>query len=43
MTKVIAKPDKDGKLYITLYGTKYEVVIEEEKEKPKETKSQESK
>lgn len=44
MTKVIAKPDKDGKLYITLYGTKYEVVIENEKVKPKEeNKSPESK
>ena len=43
MTKVIAKPDKDGKLYITLYGTKYEVVIENEKVKPKEEKPVESK
>lgn len=44
MTKVIAKYESDGKLYITLYGTKYEVVIEDKKVKPKEEdKSQESK
>lgn len=36
MAKIIVKPDKDGKLYITLYGTKYEIVIENEKEKTKE-------
>lgn len=24
-------PNKDGKIFITLYGTKYEIVIEEPK------------
>ena len=29
-------PDKDGKVYITLYGTKYQIIVEEPKpEKPK--------
>ena len=28
------KPDKDGKLFIRLYGTRYQIVIE--KEEPKE-------
>lgn len=26
-------PDKDGKVFITLYGTKYEIVIKERKQK----------
>lgn len=25
------KPDKDGKMFITLYGTKYQIIVEEEK------------
>ena len=29
-------PDKDGKVFITLYGTKYQIVVKEPKpEKPK--------
>ena len=24
-------PDKDGKIYITLYGTRYQIVIKEQK------------
>ena len=29
MSNVIkVKPDKNGKIFITLYGTKYEIVIE---------------
>lgn len=28
---IIVKPDKNGKLFITLYGTKYEIVVEKEK------------
>ena len=29
MANVIkVKPDKDGKIFITLYGTKYEIVVE---------------
>ena len=27
-------PDKDGKIFITLYGTKYEIIVE----KPKPSK-----
>jgi len=30
------KPDKDGKMFITLYGTKYQIIVEEEK-KPAKT------
>ncbi len=33
------KPNKDGKIFITLYGTRYEIVIEKptvEKENKKE-------
>ena len=25
------KPDKDGKVFITLYGTRYEIVVEQPK------------
>ena len=29
-------PDKDGKVFITLYGTKYQIIVEDTKpEKPK--------
>lgn len=36
MDKNIIKvtPNKDGKIFITLYGTKYQIVIEEPKTKP---------
>lgn len=27
-------PNKDGKLFITLYGTKYEIIVKETKTKP---------
>lgn len=31
MTNVIkVKPDKNGKIFITLFGTKYQIVVEEE-------------
>ncbi len=34
MTNVIkVTPNKDGKLFITLYGTKYEIVIEKPSKK----------
>lgn len=29
------KPDKDGKIFITLYGTKYEIVVEKSRENNK--------
>ena len=28
-------PDKDGKIFITLYGTKYQIVVEQPKETTK--------
>ncbi len=32
MTHVIkVTPDKDGNIFITLYGTRYQIVVEEEK------------
>ena len=31
------KPDKDGKIFITLYGTRYQIVIKE----PKTSKNKE--
>ncbi len=40
MTNVIkVKPNKDGKLFITLYGTKYEIVVDEDKPTEKTTKT----
>ena len=27
-------PDKEGKIFITLYGTRYQIVIKEPKNKP---------
>lgn len=42
MTNVIkVKPNKDGKIFITLYGTKYEIVVEEEKPVKKPAKTEE--
>ena len=32
-------PDKDGKVFITLYGTKYEIVVD--KPKPSKAKDKE--
>lgn len=32
-------PDKDGRVFITLYGTKYEIVVN--KPKPSKTKDKE--
>ena len=29
-------PDKDGKVFITLYGTKYQIVVKEPKPSKKE-------
>ena len=34
MNIIEVKPDKNGKLFITLFGTKYQIVVE----KPKTTK-----
>lgn len=34
-------PDKDGKLFITLYGTRYEIVIEKPATKPAKTEKTE--
>lgn len=36
-------PNKDGKLFITLYGTKYEIVIEKKEKSKDENNKQESK
>jgi hypothetical protein len=37
MANVIkVKPDKDGRVFITLYGTRYEIVVEQ----PKPTKDE---
>ena len=36
------KPDKDGKIFITLYGTKYQIVVDVPQEpKPSKTKDKE--
>lgn len=34
--KIFVEPDKDGKIFVTLFGTKYEIVIKEKKKKKKE-------
>lgn len=34
-------PNKDGKIFITLYGTKYQIVIKEEKPVKKPAKTEE--
>ena len=40
MVQVIkVTPDKDGKIFITLYGTKYQIVVDEPK--PSKTKDKE--
>lgn len=33
MEKIIVKPNKDGKIFIKLYGTEYEIVVERPVEK----------
>ena len=33
------KPDKDGKLYIKLYGTRYEIIVEKEEPEKKGEKA----
>lgn len=33
MNVIKVTPDKDGKIFITLYGTKYEIVVEKPKAK----------
>lgn len=39
MANVIkVKPDKDGRVFITLYGTRYEIVVEQPK--PTKTKNE---
>lgn len=35
MNVIEVTPDKNGKLFITLYGTKYEIVIKDKKLEPK--------
>lgn len=32
-------PDKDGRVFITLYGTKYEIVVEQPKKKDTENEN----
>lgn len=32
-------PNKDGKLFITLYGTKYEIIVKKEEPKSKPAKA----
>lgn len=34
MNVIKVTPDKDGKIFITLYGTKYQIVVEKPVEKP---------
>lgn len=38
MNVIEVTPNKDGKLFITLYGTKYEIKIKEEKKPAKADK-----
>ena len=39
MTQVVkVTPDKDGNYYLTLYGIKYQLVIEEQKKPAKKDK-----
>ncbi len=33
------KPDKDGKIFITLYGTRYQIVVEDTKPATKPAKA----
>ena len=36
MNNVIeVKPDKEGKIFITLYGTRYQIVVKEDKKATK--------
>ena len=38
MANVIkVKPDKDGRVFITLYGTRYEIVVEKHKKNKRDT------
>lgn len=40
MQQIKVKPNKDGKIIITLFGTKYEIIVEnEEVEKCKKVKT----
>jgi hypothetical protein len=32
--KIEVTPNKDGKIFITLYGTRYEIVVKEPKTRP---------
>ena len=36
-------PDKDGKVFITLFGTRYQIVVKEPKPEPKPSKTKEIK
>lgn len=38
MNIIEVKPDKNGKLFITLFGTTYEIRVIEDKPKEKKTK-----
>ena len=38
MANVIkVKPNSDGEIFITLYGTRYQIVVEENEPKPKKS------
>ena len=38
MVSVIkVKPNSDGEIFITLYGTKYQIIVEGNEPKPKKT------
>lgn len=41
MNQVIeVKPDKDGKIFITLYGTRYQIVVKEPVKPAKKDKAE---
>lgn len=41
MNQVIeVKPDKDGKIFITLYGIRYQIVVKDEKKPAKKEKAE---
>ena len=39
MKKLIVKPNDEGKYIVTLFGTKYEIVLEGPKKEEKKTKN----
>lgn len=40
---IMVKPDKDGKIFITLYGTRYQILIEDTKPATKPAKADKEK